>query len=404
MELIEAKIYSIKNLDLIYTYAIDGDIKDESKYIGTKVVYENNKILDLNYKDKYFKEFIERIIKVYNKEKDEREIILLGKLTKDLIKNTELENDNKENYQSKGIPYFNATVKDLDFYTEYLKEAISIILQLYKNYEVININSIKGYNHKYIVDFNVSSLNKQLPIIISATDNNLNFKINRLDNTKINVEGNITSSAGVVKTTFNSLDKRVKASISYDATRKESTRKILIDNKEVYVDNNKNILTEEDLNIIDFYLKMNNIEIPKNILKTSNNTYLLTEQNSLNKKTEEVLLENKHIELKVDEDKVNIKYIINNNFSKYKNMMQVKLDEERTDITLRKINEYDNYILIENCTTKNNKKEYSYKIIKCNKNVSLNKEFNIIEKHTIDKEVKTVNDAFKYIKTKGEIK
>ena len=391
MELKEAKIYSIKNLDLIYTYAIDNDIKDNSKYIGTKIVYENNKILDLDYKDKYFKEFIEKIINVYNKEKNERDIILLGNLTKDLIKNTNIEKENKEHYQSNGLPYFNATSKDLYFYTEYLKEAVSIILQLYKNYEVININEIKGYNHKYIVDFNVSSLKKQLPIIISVRDNNLDFKINRLDNTKIYVEGNITGENGKIKTTFNSIDKRLKGSILYDAKRNEVIRKILLDDEEVFINNNKNILTETDLDLIDLYLNMNNIPVLKNILKTTDNTYLLTEDKSLNENT---LLENKHIELGLNNDKVNIKYIISNNFSKYNNMMQIKLDEERIDITLRKINKYnDTYLLIENCTTKNNKKKYNYQVIKYD-------ESNIIEKYSIDKEIKTLDDAMRYIKQK----
>ena len=84
MKLSEAQIYSIKNLDLIYIFATDSILNNETnKYIGAKVVYDNKKTLTFDYTDKYFEKYIKKILEVYNNEKDNRNIVLLGDIQLD---------------------------------------------------------------------------------------------------------------------------------------------------------------------------------------------------------------------------------------------------------------------------------------------------------------------------------
>lgn len=61
MDLIEAQIAEIKNINLIYVFTTDEILKNSSnKYIGAKVVYEKNKVFSLDYKSKYFNIFLKK--------------------------------------------------------------------------------------------------------------------------------------------------------------------------------------------------------------------------------------------------------------------------------------------------------------------------------------------------------
>ena len=83
MDLITAQISEIKNLNLIQIYATDSIFNNNTnKYIGARVVFNNNNVLSLNYKDKHFQVFIKKILEKYKEEKDKGNIILLGELTK----------------------------------------------------------------------------------------------------------------------------------------------------------------------------------------------------------------------------------------------------------------------------------------------------------------------------------
>ena len=56
MDLITAQISEIKNLNLIQIYATDSIFNNNTnKYIGARVVFNNNNVLSLNYKDSNIK-------------------------------------------------------------------------------------------------------------------------------------------------------------------------------------------------------------------------------------------------------------------------------------------------------------------------------------------------------------
>ena len=111
MDLITAQISEIKNLNLIQIYATDSVFNDNTnKYIGARVVFNNNNVLSLNYKDKHFQIFIKKILEKYKEEKDNRNIILLGELTKKLVADPDfqvLNQREKVGVQDKGISALN---------------------------------------------------------------------------------------------------------------------------------------------------------------------------------------------------------------------------------------------------------------------------------------------------------
>ena len=62
MNLKEAQITEIKNLNLIYIFTTDNLLIGKSeKFIGVKIVYDNNRTLSLDYKNPYFEKYIKRI-------------------------------------------------------------------------------------------------------------------------------------------------------------------------------------------------------------------------------------------------------------------------------------------------------------------------------------------------------
>ena len=122
MDLIEAKIAEIKNLNLIYIFTTDNILKNKTdKYVGVKVLYDKDKTFSLDYKSEHFETFMKRILVRYNKEKNKRNIILLGDLTKKLMQDSffALKEEKGESSQTSGI-LVNAKKNNVKAYHKYL--------------------------------------------------------------------------------------------------------------------------------------------------------------------------------------------------------------------------------------------------------------------------------------------
>ena len=46
-------------------------------------------------------------------------------------------------------------------YTKYLTKVLKIIFKAIKNYDCVNIDSIDGFNHKYVVNYSIGNIKKQ---------------------------------------------------------------------------------------------------------------------------------------------------------------------------------------------------------------------------------------------------
>ena len=145
-----SKINSIRNINLVYVYSTNSIFsKENNKYVGIKIVYNNSSILEADYKDPLFGDLIKRILERYNKEKNSRNIILLGEFTKKLINEASfyvLTNKEEVNNQ---INYYSYENKLLNKYRPYLDETIKMIMNQILKTNSFEINSIDGFNRNY---------------------------------------------------------------------------------------------------------------------------------------------------------------------------------------------------------------------------------------------------------------
>jgi len=407
MELKEVQISEIKNLNLIYVFTTDSIFKKGSnKYVGAKIVYEKNKIFALDYKDKHFQTLVKRVLERYNKEKGKRKIILLGDLTKRLINDSSfdvLQQVQKKGIQTVGLPSFNTSDKEYKKEMPYLKEAIEMILTVYKNYEVLSVDEIDGYNKKYIVNYSIGPVNKKMPIILSRRDDGvIDFRLTKIDNISMPISGTLVNNGGRVDITWQSSNNELNGYLLYDAQNGIVERKATSNGETIIYDENKDTLLEEDVSLIKFYFDLCDLQIPKHVLKINETAFLLSDEENLNDSDDEILYSNAGAQINISKDEIIIKYRLKNCFSKYNNQINTVLDQETEEITFKKIDiESRKCILVETKTNTNNyEPSYSYRVFEVSEDVDLNKPFSYEKTYYVDKELKTLENAKQYVRDK----
>ena len=130
------RVNEIRNLNLIYVYSTNSIFdKDNNKYVGIKLVYNNASILEVDYRDPLFGLLIKRVLERYNKEKNQRNIVLLGDFTKELIQNASFYVLEEKEEKHNQIDYYSYEKKLLNKYKPYLFETLKDIFnEIFKNY------------------------------------------------------------------------------------------------------------------------------------------------------------------------------------------------------------------------------------------------------------------------------
>lgn len=404
MDLIEAKIAEIKNLELIYIYSVDSVLKENSKeYIGVKVVYNKDNVFTLDYKNEHFAKLIKKLLERYNKEKGKKNIVLLGNLTKQLVNDSffSIIEENKEFIQPSGI-LVNRKKAEVEMYQKYLKKALKIIFKAIKNYDQVNIDSMDGFNHKYIVSYSIGNVKKQLYMLIFVKeDGNIDFRITNVENEIVNISGTIEDYMNYVKINWCDSIKQLEGTVTYDSKEQTIEEKLYKDSEPIIVRETTDTLLEEDENIISFYLKLCNLDMLKNVIKIDDNCYFLSDFNVLNKneENESILYNNTSYKIIVFDDKVIIKSKSKDGISKYGNQINAVLCDTTIEFILKKLNIDDKfYILIEKRTKKNGFINYNYSFLKLREDIILSNPFNVEDKYQIDEELKSVDMAKQYIK------
>ena len=105
--------------------------------IMKRLTYIFKRIFSMDYKSEYFEDFIKRILSRYSQEKDKRNIILLGDLTKKIIGESSFTiiEDKKEFSQPTGI-LVNPKKNQIKVYYKYLEKVLKTILKTIKNYNI----------------------------------------------------------------------------------------------------------------------------------------------------------------------------------------------------------------------------------------------------------------------------
>lgn len=409
MELKEVQISEIKNLNLIYVFTTDSIFKKGSnKYVGARVVFENNtKSFALDYKDKHFQKFIKRILERYHKEKEKRKIILLGELTKHLISDSSfavLEKAQNQGLQTEGLPAFNTSDREVKKQEPFLKEAMEMILKVYKNYEVLSVDSIDGFNKKYIVNYSIGSIKKKMPIIISQRDDGIiDFRLSRLEEKALPISGTLTNDGGKVEVKWNDEVSCIDGHLLYDPNNDVVERKVTSNGQTIIYDEGKDTLLEEDATLINFYFDLCEMQIPKKIVKVGDSSYLLAEETDLNDDDKEILYSNTSAQLDVLQDEVRISFRIKNCFSKYNNQINTVLDQEIEEVTFKKLDVDSKKYIIAEIKSKTDTQEATYKhrVFEVASDIDFRKGFEYTNTYYSDRELKTLEDAKQLTRTKG---
>lgn len=402
MDLTEAQISEIKNLNLIYVFTTDNIIKNNSeKYIGIKVVYDNDKVFSLDYKSEYFENLIKRILSRYNKEKSKRNIILLGDLTKKIIGESSfaIVEDKIEFSQPTGI-LVNPKKNQIKGYYKYLEKVLKTILKTIKNYKVVNIDSIDGFNNKYIVNYSIGNIKKELYMLVFVNDDDtVDFRISSIDGTIININGTIKDNLSDVEINWYDDVNVLKGNVKYNSNENIIEEKLYKEDTPLISKESVDTLLEEDESIISFYIGLCNLNTPKNIMKIDDNCYLLSESKILGQEKDGIVYNNLSCNISIFNDEVIIKHREMNGLNKYNGQIKVTLDENIQEFVLKKILiNKDYFILIERRNKQNGKTVYSYSVIELDGNINLSNPFDITNKQTINEELKTYESAKQYIK------
>jgi len=398
MDLIEAQIFELKNLNLIYVFSTDNILKNNlNKYIGAKVVYEKDKIISLDYKSKHFSKFIKQIINRYNKEKDRRNIILLGDLTKKLVQESffTIEESNNEFNQQYGI-LVNDKDNQIRLYEKHIELALKQILTVLYNYEYIRFDSIEGFNNKYVVNYHCPRKKQLFMLVFFKEDGTLDFRISNVDKKIVNISGTIMDKFNSVEIIYNDSINKINGNIIFDTEEKLTKQKIYKDDEIIYSKENTDTLLEEDEQLISFYLNLCNLDKINNVMKIGEHSYLLSDFNSLVENEDGIFYNNKSCKIRVTPDMCIINYKEKNGISKYNNQIKISLDEKNMDFIFKQI-EIDNkfYILVEKSINKN---KYSYNMYELNQEENLLTLFDITNNYNILEELKYFDNAKQYIK------
>lgn len=407
MDLLDVKISEIKNINLIYLYSTDSIFtKEENKYLAIKVVYDNNNdYIYLDFKDPHFSSLIKRVLDRYNKEKDNRNIVLLGDLTKKLFTDkTILKNaEEKHSFNSEGIALFDSKKDRLVVFEPYLKQFLVDILKTLKQYEAVKIDKIDGYNNKYVVNYSLGSTKKSFPIIITfANDSTINFRIGAVDGLNLNVTGTLTNNLSYVDAVWQSNKQNVQGYCHYDVENNEIERKIGNDDKTLFYAENGETMINDDIELISFYLKLFGINWDKPFIKTSDYNYISGTTINLIEEKENVLVENHGVQLYVKDDRVVLKYKVKNGISKYDNVINVELEFSEYEIILTKLEiDHEIHILIEKVSHNNFGKKYDYEVYKTG-NIDFTKPFTTEEVIKIEENPHSLYDIRKKVLNKKE--
>ena len=362
------RVNEIKNLNLIYVYSTNSIFdKDNNKYVGIKIVYNNASILEVDYKDPLFGLLIKRVLERYNKEKSQRNIVLLGDFTKKLIENASFYVLDQEEEKNNQIDYYSYENKLLNKYKPYLFETLKAIFnEIFKNYS-FKIISLEGFNRKFRLEYSISGVFKSTNMMIYNKDNELHFKIGNIENSNEYINGTIKQTNNKVISEFNY--SKYKGKLEYDALNNEATHEIYADSYLYYINDNKETIFDDDMGKILYYLEQLGIPYTDKILKINDNTFLCFYSENIDKDGELLYRENL-IFMNFSEDRIDISKTMREGFSKYDGIVSVLLDENEDTITIRKLYDLNNEFLVKE-VCKNDDYSYGVTSLDTDKNLSL---------------------------------
>ncbi len=354
MEIREAEINRISNLDLIYIYSSDTIFNNSNnKYINIKIVFNKSETFSIDYKDKFFDTFIKRLFERYQLEKDKRKIILLGDLTKKLMNSFSFNfNEEKEEVIEQEFVLFKCIDKDKERYNAFVKEMIQLIIKNNYNYKDVVINDIKGHGTKYLVSYSVGNMNEEISFVLfKIDDEKLGFKLSD------DIKGELLFRNAVLTINFKNYDSEGK--MIYNSLNRSVIKEIEKVDQVLYYSDSVETVLDRDINKIKYYFELFDLEYSDNILKISDNAYMMSLKNEISGE-DGILYSIKSYLININDDVMITEFDVNG-ISKYKDEINITLDKKVSEYITRKIVvDGKNYILLQKSFFDGSKKSFDY--------------------------------------------
>lgn len=389
---------SIKNLKLIQFY----QVYENTDTLGLKIIYGNNDILKIDYRDENFYDYVNYIINLYNIEKNSH-FIYLNNFTKETIENINIPKPDNNFYQTLPI----VELGRLHFRIKVIEEYIinmskNILSSIFLQDKTINITNFKGYKNNFMVEYEVideiGSIEKSfLCYNINRIDNNTYLiKTNQFDNKLFNFNATLEFRKDSINITWNGLNRKFIGRNINHFEKDNNTNVIKFNNNgdENYICLEQPLLDINDTTYtqINSYLDNCNLANISSLKSYVPNQYLSKEEELKDDK-----FNTKYYHITMKPDVVKIHYIEEIGYLKDNNFRLVTENKENEFTFLKFSNNGRDYVLKQTEILKDYLSKYSY-FVYGNLSNDLLSFTNYENIQTINENVESITDIKKLIK------
>jgi hypothetical protein len=334
----DIRLSQIKDLKALFFYPVENSYnKDDKLYLGLKITYGDKQSLAYDYKSDVWNEFVSKVIMTYKKEKDDRNIILLGPFTEDIIKSTDIAKFTCEvednNCQQDPISVTNSRNFQVQMIKDYLKNVSNTIISLFHTEGSFEIKDIIGYRDRYIVKYVVDGKEKMFPMIIIRTiEDHFTFQIGMIEGENFHITGDIDLGNDYVNIVWKDPRYSLIGKHIYNSKGEANEETILSGGKIIYYNQSDSKITQDDMEKINFYLNIAGLDTVSEGFKTVKNNYIMSDIHYEDASEDNKIFMKKSCHIKFDGDYVHLIYKNTTGLSKYDNRLSVPIFEEAQEI------------------------------------------------------------------------
>lgn len=403
------KINSIDNLSSIYFQPIPDATGNGISYISLQVGYnDNQEFINLDYRSEHFNTLVDRVLTIYKRTDDKENIVILGELTEDILKNYQTSPIKKEqsDYTQESRIYLGNEFNFSQFEPYISDYLIYILSEVHVGEKPLEIIKFQGQRNNYRAtykfgseQFEISILFKQVSahayeVIFSQIGDHYKKFTSKIE---IKPEGVIT--------TFKNRDGFITGELTYLVGDHENKQTMKVGREVVSLNLTDNSINDEEQAITANYYDFFGINTPDKTIKTLPNCFISHQETVLNDK-DFVEQTNTHLTITDDfvkctkfevtgfkQERLDLIHSLN---QEIKDMILVPLDleQDEADYYLLQTRYFDHRYATESYRTHLNK--FNYKIITVPKGTKLIEGFSDYEITDVDEFLLNKDAAINY--------
>ena len=414
------EIAGIKNLELIQFFDMtELEARSRVLLMGLRIIY-NNKELIYNYKDIYFEDFVSKVIKTYHAEKDKRKILVMNDTTEKILGKHILASPERVEALARydnltDVSMIKPREAKLILLKDYIIETLLAIIRVFSINTELKPLAINGIKDKFVFVYENNGVEKYIPLFLLSVDYT-KFKLfaNAIEGRMIKFAADIRLGSNSVRIKCANKDESILSEIEYNIEKNISRRSNFINNTEVWHNEDTLPTTGEHRKLLRFYTDLISMPAQSNLMRTAGKNFLCYDARLTPIDEDTRLVESDHIHSRIGRNIVNFRHNSRYSSMKYNDTFLVIHDEIKSNVSFFSQTGYElfDYIVIQRkfidstdaCGKFKDKyagKNY-YEILKVKKGAKITEEFDILDRFTINKEIKTEDDIRKTMIKRGD--